>query len=63
MKLGVEKAKADSSTAQEHVKMLQGVAVQQTSESYEKSMQQQTHILELKVSYLVWVISCHDNYI
>lgn len=45
----LNKMKADRTAVQEQVKLVEGVTMQQTTETYEKNMQLQSQILELQV--------------
>ena len=47
------KSQAATGTAQKQLKMIKGVAVQQSTETYEKSMQLETQLLELQVCIIM----------
>ena len=45
----ISKMKVESTAVQEQMKLLKGVTMQQSTETYEKSMQLQTQLVELQV--------------
>lgn len=46
----ITKMKVESTAVQEQMKLLKGVTMQQSTETYEKSMQLQTQLVELQVN-------------
>lgn len=49
----LSRVKVERATAHEEMKVVKGMSMQQTTETYEKSMQLQTQLLELKVCLYV----------
>lgn len=45
----ISKMRVESTAVQEQMKLLKGVTMQQSTETYEKSMQLQTQLVELQV--------------
>lgn len=50
----LSRVKVERATAHEEMKVVKGMSMQQTTETYEKSMQLQTQLLELKVCLYVY---------
>ena len=51
----LSQVKVENATAHQEMKVVKGMSMQQTTETYEKSMQLQTQLLELKVCVHVCV--------
>ena len=51
----LSQVKVENATAHQEMKVVKGMSLQQTTETYEKSMQLQTQLLELKVCVHVCV--------
>ena len=52
----LSRVKVERATAHEEMKVVKGMSMQQTTETYEKSMQLQTQLLELKVCLYVHAV-------
>ena len=52
----LSRVKVERATAHEEMKVVKGMSMQQTTETYEKSMQLQTQLLELKVCLYVLAV-------